>query len=493
MLIKNDMRNKIKMAQNRAARLLLILVVAFMFAYMAQAVGIPGIYTYKLILRDDLGFALSGTDTLAGDERVSSNYKIEMYTSNGVKLNVQVQDAVLGGGGTVGHNCAVTVPVGEDPGYAKVGEQLTLVVTTKYSGSERFRSSKVLPPVGGTMGFAHAPVGVFWSDSADTDDGWNVWLRTVEMYAPSPIGGLDDDYDEDGLSNIREYQLGTDPAGNVLGLPNTPEFSIEELGGAYKVSFNYGWGHVYSIRTIEGTAAVGKDGQDLELYESLESLSAGTAFGKYFYDSDYNTGKKEFFVKKPVSSGVFLIGLAVDGRLQEYIQVGEDASSVLVTPGFPIEYETEAAAMAAKTKAEVAPSESVTTVLTGDGMSDGYKAKFTVEVLQEEGKWFLAAQLTPTAWTNLMENATAATRQIPVAEIAQLPMGVTTNVVLTGCTPGFYYSLHSGATLSGIAADAEAENIGVLCGADGVVEFPKVGRPSEGAGFFKVKVEVKKD
>ena len=343
MLIKNDMRNKIKMAQNRAARLLLIPVVAFMFAYTAQAVGLPGVYTYKLILRDDLGFALSGTETSAGDERVSSNYKIEVYTSDGVKLNVQVKDAVLDGRGTVGHNCAVTVPVGEGSGCAKVGEQLTLVVTTKYYGLERFRSSKVLPPVGGTMGFAHAPVGAFWSDPADTDDGWNVWLRTVEMYAPSSIGGLDDDYDEDGLSNVREYQLGTDPAGNVLGLPNTPEFSIEEQGGAYKVSFNYGWGHVYSIRTVEGTAAVGKDGQDLELYESLESLSAGTAFGKYFDDSDYNTGKKEFFVKKPALDGVFLIGLAVDGRLQEYIQVGEDASSVLVTPGFPIEYETEAA------------------------------------------------------------------------------------------------------------------------------------------------------
>ena len=485
------MTDKIMAAFNWANRALLVAIVALVLACTAQAVGIPGVYTYKLVLRDDLGFALSGTDTPAGDERVSSNYEIEVYTSDGVKLNVQVQDAVLDGGGTVGHNCAVTVPVGEDPGYAKVGEQLTLVVTTKYSGSERFRSSKVLPPVGGTMGFAHAPVGAFWSDSADTDDGWSVWLRTVEMYAPSSIGGLDDDYDEDGLTNIREYQLGTDPAGNALGLPNTPEFSIVETDGVYKVSFNYGWGHVYSVRAIEGTEAVGRDGQDLTLYESLESLSADTAFGKYFYDSDYNTGKKEFFVKKPTLDGVFLIGLAVDGRLQEYIQVGEDASSVLVTPGFPIEYETEAAAMAAKTKAEVAPSESVTTVLTGDGMPDGYKAKFTVEVLQEDGKWYLAAQLTPTAWTNLMENATAATRQIPVAEIAQLPMGVTTNVVLTGCTPGFYYSLHSGATLSGIAADAEAENIGVLCGADGVVEFPKVEKPSEGAGFFKVVNSVK--
>ncbi|MBQ4199676.1 MAG: hypothetical protein II649_07310, partial [Kiritimatiellae bacterium] len=316
-----------------------------MLANTVRAAGFSGGYTYKLVLRDDYGFALSGEIVSGGDdERASANYVVKVYGENGANIAAEAADASLTGDGC---NCTLTVRVGDEDDCAKVGEQLTLVVTTKYSGSERFRSSKVLPPVGGTMGFAHAPVGAFWSDSADTDDGWSVWLRTVEMYAPSSIGGLDDDYDEDGLSNVREYQLGTDPAGGALELPNKPEFSIEEQGGAYKVSFNYGWGHVYSIRTVEGTAAVGKDGQDLELYESLESLSAGTAFGKYFYDSDYNTGKKEFFVKKPALDGVFLIGLAVDGRLQEYIQVGEDASSVLVTPGFPIEYETEAAAMAA--------------------------------------------------------------------------------------------------------------------------------------------------
>ena len=472
---------------DRANMALPITAVVLMLACTAQAAGFSGSYTYKLILRDDVGFVLSGVEA----ESASSNYKIEVYTSDGVKLNATVGDAALvADGRTVGHNCVVSVPVGEDSNYAKIGEQLTLVVTEKY-GSERFRSSKVLPPVGGMFGIADVPVGVFWSDSTDADNGWDVYRRNIEWYTSNPIGGPDEDYDEDGLSNLREYRLGTDPADGTLGLVDTPGFSIAETDGVYKVSFNYGWGHVYSVRAIEGSEAVGKDGQDLALYESLENLNAGTAFGTYFYDSDDNTGTKEFYVTKP-NLGSYVIGLAVDGQLQEYIQVGS-ASSLTVTPGFPIEYASESEAMAAKALAVVAPSESVAAVLTGEGAADGYTAAFTVEVQQKDGKWFLSAELTPEAWTNLMENATAAVRQIPVAEIAALPMEATTNVVLTGCTPGFYYSLNSGTSVTNIAADAEAENLGVLCGADGVVEFPMVKKPDEGAGFFKVTIELKKE
>ena len=448
--------------------------------------GFSGVYTYKLVLRDDTGFALSGTETNAGDERVSANYTVEVYDDNGVKVNATLADTAIGR--ERGHNCTLSVPVGEGVGYAKSGERLTLVVTETYSGTERFRSSKVLPPVGGMFGFAASPAGVFYADAGDTDNGWDVWRTAVEYFLPDGLGEPGEDYDGDGLSNMREYQLGTDPAGGALGLVDVPGFSIVETDGVYKVSFNYVWGHVYSIRAIEGTAAVGVDGHDLELYEDLESLNGDSEWGTYFFDGGYNTGTKEFFVKKP-QEGSFLIGLAVDGRLQEYIQVG--AQSVAVTPGFPIEYGTESEALAAKAIAEIAPSVAVNAVLTGEGVADGYKAAFTVEVLQEGGKWLLSAELTPLAWTNLVDCATAATLQIPVAEIAMFPMEATTNVVLTGCMPGFYYSLCSGATVTNITADAEAMNLNVLCGADGVVEFPVVKKPEEGSGFFKVVTDVK--
>ena len=341
------------------------------------------------------------------------------------------------------------------------------------------------------FGFAGAPVGAFFGDATDTDLGWDSWLRAINPYLSSgaSIGGPDDDYDNDGLPNLREYQLGTDPAGGELGLVNKPEFSIAETDGVHKVSFNYGWGHVYSIRVIEETEAVGVDGQDLALYESLENLNANEVWGMYFFEGGYNTGTKEFFVKKPETDGTYLIGLAVDGRLLEYIKVVSE--SVEVSPGFPVEYENEEKATAAKATAAVVQTEAVAAVLTGDGMADAYKAKFTVEAVQKDDKWFLSAELTPEAWTNLMENANAATRQIPVAGISQLPPEATTNVVVTGCTPGFYYSLYSGAAVTNIPADAEAENLGVLCGADGVVEFPKVSKPSEAAGFYKVVTNVR--
>ena len=464
-------------------------LVLCMLACAARADFLPGSYTYKLVLRDDQGFALSGTTTSEkGDESVSANYTIEVYNAEGDKLNATVADATVDG--DTGCNCSVTVPVGNGAGYAKVGERLTLVVSDATFGNERFRSSKVLPPVGGVLGVAGAPVGVFFGADDDMDYGWDAWLRAINSYLPSgtAIGGPDDDYDNDGLSNMREYQLGTDPAGGSLGMADAPGFMILEQGNAYKVSFSNGWGHVYSIRAIEGTAAVGVDGHDLALYEDLESLNSDSKLGTYFFDGDYNVGTKEFFVKKP-EKGSYLIGLAVDGRLQEYIQVG--AQSVAVTPGFPIEYGTESEALAAKAIAEIAPSVAVNAVLTGEGVADGYKAAFTVEVLQEGGKWLLSAELTPLAWTNLVDCATAATLQIPVAEIAMFPMEATTNVVLTGCMPGFYYSLCSGATVTNITADAEAENLNVLCGADGVVEFPIVKKPEDGSGFFKVVTDVK--
>lgn len=477
-----------------------------MLASSAQA-GLYATYTYKLVLRTpDYGLAMDIGSDMA---KVSEVYTIEVYNAAGVKIGSTITDKVLS---STGCNCTLAVNMtsgGAVAGYANVGDQLTLVVKNKETiwynnwessipaGSEVFRSSKVLPPVGDWGAAAKVPVGAFYSGSGDTDRVYDVWADTVnqycDAYGEAGISGREDDDDNDGLTNMREYQFGTDPTGGTYSgiteewavYPDKPQVSITEQNGNYVVSFNYSAAHIYGVRAIEGTEAVGKDGQDLELYESAANLSTGTSIGKYFYDAE-NIGSKTYYVKKPDISGTYIIGLLVDGQLLEYITVAQQPAAVEVTPGSPLEYDTEAAATAAKDIAVVTPSAAVAEVLTGADAADGYKAAFTVEVEQENEKWVLSAQLKPEAWTNLVESAAAATRQIPVAGIAALPMNTTTNFVLTGCTPGFYYSLYSGATVTNITADAETENLNVLCGADGKVEFPKVERPSEGAGFFTV-------
>ena len=90
------------------------------------------------------------------------------------------------------------------------------------------------------------------------------------------------------------------------------------------------------------------------------------------------------------------------------------------------------------------------------------------------------------AWTNLVETARAATRQIDVAGISSLPLGVATNVTVTGCEPGFFYSLYNGKEVTNVKANVDARNRNVLCGVDAKVAFPFVVKPSPESGFFSI-------
>lgn len=477
-----------------------------MLACSVQAAGLYGTYSYKLVLRD-VDFAIAmGTDPEMN--KIGDTYAIEVYNASGVKIGSKIRDDFLISS-SVGYNCILEVDMasGSDPvsGYANSGDQLTLVVTYigenfyVAKGTEVFRSSKILPPVGDWGGVAKTPVGVFYSGFGDTDAFYDEWAYTIGLYCDAYggefAGARDSDDDGDGLSNLREYQFGTDPTGGTFNeaaeafemssYVNRPEVGITEQDGGFKVSFNYGVYHVYSVRVIEGTDTVGAAGEDLALYTSLANLNADNSCGKYFCDAE-NTGTKEFFVKKPSVDGTYMIGLAVDGRLLEYITVEQSAEELSVTPGSPVEYATEAEATAAAAIANVVPSAEVAAALTGEGALEAYKASFTMAVRQEGGKHVLAAQLTPEAQTNLAESATAATRQIPVGEIASISSSGSEAVTLTGCEPGFYYSLYTGATISDIAADSETANLNILCGAGGTVEFPAVKKPGDGAGFFFV-------
>ena len=315
-------------------------VAAFsMAAPLAQtfAAGLQGAYNYMLVVRDQFGYAIGYAD----GGKVSDYYTFEVYNANGQKINTQAStSADITLSSSVGCNYQLSVctfsdvnnPVG---GYAVPGEQLTLVV--KSGSKEVFRSSKVLPPIKWT-GANSAPIGVYCTDPADADGFYDQWADVLvnpycNAYNGDTIGGKEDDYDGDGLSNLREYQFGTDPTGGIFvdegGFVDSPGVSVtEEAGDVVKVSFTYGFNHVYSVRTIEGTQTYGVDGQDLPLYESLSALNAGNSSGKYFYDGDWNTGTKTYYVKKPTFNGPYVLGLAVDGQLLEYLTLGSQAYEI---------------------------------------------------------------------------------------------------------------------------------------------------------------------
>ena len=152
-------------------------------------------------------------------------------------------------------------------------------------------------------------------------------------------------------------------------------------------------------------------------------------------------------------------------------------------------YGTKEAAEADLANGKVAfePSDDVKNVFAEnpDGLT-AYKAKFVLNVVPEGDKWVIAAEIKPEAWTNLIESAQEATRQIPLTEIASLELGVSTGVEVAGCEPGFYYSLYDGSEVTAIKVDAKPDNRNVLCGADGKVMFPEVTKPSAEKGFFSV-------
>ena len=90
--------------------------------------------------------------------------------------------------------------------------------------------------------------------------------------------------------------------------------------------------------------------------------------------------------------------------------------------------------------------------------------------------------------------AQAATQQVPLADIAALPMEGKKDVTVTGCVPGFYYTLYGAATLpirGGLIETAlpEAAYGPELSGVSGEVTFPEVVKPSDSAGFFSIGVK----
>ena len=175
--------------------------------------------------------------------------------------------------------------------------------------------------------------------------------------------------------------------------------------------------------------------------------------------------------------------------MAEYPYAVED-HRVWVSPDAPSgPYATETEATDALNRAVFASSADVTGVLTSGAARTRYAGWFGLGIVSKAaGEWYIEAALTDAGRSNLAETAAAAMRQIPVAAIAALTDDATTNVTVTGCEPGFYYTLYDGANLTNIVPCIA--NCDVLCGGYGEVGFPAVGKPSDAAGFFRVGVDV---
>ena len=165
-------------------------------------------------------------------------------------------------------------------------------------------------------------------------------------------------------------------------------------------------------------------------------------------------------------------------------------TTLSVTPGELSQtvFATEEAAASAMVSAVLVPSEAVGDVLPDDTARQKYCNMFTFKaVATSDGAWAVEAVLTPEAESNLVENATAAVRQIPLAEIAAMPEEGSRDVKVEGCEPGFYYTLYGGQGLTALP-ETGTEYGPVLCGPTGEVVFPEVKKPSDAAGFFMIKV-----
>ena len=166
-------------------------------------------------------------------------------------------------------------------------------------------------------------------------------------------------------------------------------------------------------------------------------------------------------------------------------------SIVQVTPGVPVVFDTDEEATNAMANAVVTPSEEVAAALGSDAACGTYRNMFFLDIVPtSDDKWAVAAFLNPPDWTNVVLSATAATRQIPIADIAKLGLGVETNVTVGGCVPGFYYSLYSGSMVTNLGALASETGRNVLCGTDKETTFSGVVKPSSAAGFFAIGAKV---
>ena len=169
-------------------------------------------------------------------------------------------------------------------------------------------------------------------------------------------------------------------------------------------------------------------------------------------------------------------------------------SATVVSLDAPIgPFDTAEEATNAMATAAFAPSEEIVSRILLRGVSPRrYSEKFGFGVTSKgEGEWYVEAALTDAAKAYLAETATNATRQIPVAEIAEYDDETIHGFWVQDCEPGFYYTLYCADDVRSLPE--KGTKCGPeMCFEDGKLMFNWVDKPSDAAGFFTIGVSAAK-
>ena len=282
------------------------------------------------------------------------------------------------------------------------------------------------------------------------------------------ITGLSPDTDIYWFEAKASYK---DATGNEAWLEVSKSVTVEDDEGIIT--------GMYLLLTAEDWAGITK---------SMLSFAI-TVYG--FYDEDAPSADRKFTFGHAAGRDKFPLEGSDKSRLK--LTLGEQlvfsTSSKLVVSNHIVSVPGPVA-LHAMEKAVFTPSAEVAAMFGGDEEAKAeYCAKFGFAVVPtSDGQWAVVAGLKPEAWSNVVESAQAATRQIPVADLAALELGVPTDVTVEGCVPGFYYSFYSGSTVTNVGAIVDERGRNVLCGSEGDVKFSGVTKPSDAAGFFTIGV-----
>ena len=239
--------------------------------------------------------------------------------------------------GSTGYNCILAVTTTTDSSsdrYAVNGEQLALVVKNSSGTKEYWRSYTVLPPCtwSGIGNFEASGIvdANFYDNNGNglCDD----WENAYDGYFDVTLGGADDDYDNDGLTNGQEFMFGTDASGGAASdyYHNTislKDWSIlDETTRKATVKIDGTFSHAYTIRY---TTDLNRTGNVI----NFSKTSSGAEDTKYIFDAEADpfTQQVWFTLPDPNEVGTYYVGIAVDGVLAAYTMIGTPATTYTMT------------------------------------------------------------------------------------------------------------------------------------------------------------------